>query len=98
MVSKKRRTNPFYVLLILAGVAFAITACGYGMMALREMRADPFAAVTQGEGSREMPLSPSFVKFFDQYGVRLMVWELALLGVATFAAIGTDRYWSGDAE
>ena len=33
----------------------------------------------------------------DQYGNRLMVIELAVLGLTTFAAMGTDRFWSGAA-
>jgi hypothetical protein len=35
MPKKKSRTNPFYVLLVIFGVAFSLTACAYGVMAFR---------------------------------------------------------------
>jgi len=103
VAAEKKRTNPFYVLLVAAGALFAITACGYGVMALKQMREDPFAAAlarpAAGEANPgDAVQSASFVDFFDRHGVRLMVGELVVLGIATLAAIGTDRFWTGDEE
>ena len=103
MAAGKQRTNPFYVLLVAAGALFAITACGYGVMALKQMREDPFAAalakaIPADPNQPEAVQSASFVDFFDRHGVRLMIGELVVLGIATLAAIGTDRFWTGDQE
>lgn len=73
--------NPFYVVLVIAGIAFAITACAYGVMTFVELRDSASA-----EGS-------SLVDFMESYGVVLMLGELAVLAVGTLGAIGTDRYW-----
>jgi hypothetical protein len=101
VAAEKQRTNPFYVLLVAAGALFAITACGYAVMALKQMREDTFAAAlaksTSGDPNLAAP-SASFVDFFDRHGVRLMVGELVVLGIATLAAIGTDRFWTRDQE
>ena len=74
-------TNPFYVLLLLAGVLFVITACAYFTMAVRE--AD--GAASAGHG---------LMKFLSQYGLQLLIGELLLLAIGTFGAISTDEYWS----
>jgi hypothetical protein len=71
--------NPFYVLLMIVGTAFALTACGFTVMAVRM--------------SRQLPPGPGD-EFFDAYGMWLMLAQLALLAVLTFAAIGTDDYWT----
>ena len=34
----KKSANPFYGLLVVAGIAFALTATAYGVMAFREAR------------------------------------------------------------
>ncbi len=99
-VTKKRRINPFYVILVLAGVAFAVTACGYGVMALQQMQANPYAPTAAADlnASPDGRSMQAFIGFFDQHGVSLMIGELVVLGLATFAAIGTDRFWTGDTE
>jgi hypothetical protein len=74
--------NPFYVLLVIAGIIFSITACAYGMMALRAIRLDADAPQT------------GLVAFLDEHGMALMGVELAVLAVATFAAMATDQYLS----
>jgi hypothetical protein len=75
--STKRPVNPFYVLLVLAGIAFTVTACAYGVMAFRAVRtADPPTGL------------PAFL---DRHGGMLMVAELAVLAVATLAAIALDH-------
>lgn len=74
--------NPFYVLLVIVGIAFCLTACAYGMMTVRAARGGAIA-----NGSPPSAL----IDFLDRHGARLMAGEIALLAVATFAAMGTDR-------
>jgi hypothetical protein len=79
--------NPFYLLLVVVGVLFVITASAYFVMAARMV--DPSDAALQ---------SSSLVSLMDQHGLTLLVVELVLLTIATFAAIGTDEFWARRAE
>ena len=47
MKPSKKSANPFYAVLIVAGLAFVVTAAAYGVMATRESR----AAVTRSSPS-----------------------------------------------
>ncbi len=38
MVSSKQPINPFYVLCVVAGVIFSVTACAYGLLMVRANR------------------------------------------------------------
>lgn len=76
-----KATNPFYALLLVVGVVFAISACAYGVMTVRGL--DPQRADEGG-----------LVGLMDQHGLTIMVVELVLLGLLTVLAIGTDEYWS----
>jgi hypothetical protein len=80
------RTNPFYVLLLVLGIVFAITACAYGVVAVKMSTAQG-ASRSAGEW---------LVKVMNEHGLWLLVGELTLLALATFAAIGTDDYWNRD--
>jgi hypothetical protein len=81
----KKSPNPFYPVLLLVGVVFAITACAYGVMTVNLLT--PAQVMGQGpEGG--------LVAFLDRHGMTLMMAELAVLAVVTFAAIGTDDYWT----
>ena len=91
MSPRKKHVNPFYIVLVVAGLVFLLTACAYGVMAVKELRS-PHTLAAQVEADA------SFVEFMDQHGPKAMLIELAILGVATFAAISTDRYWSGDSD
>ncbi|MEX2176568.1 MAG: hypothetical protein WD872_19540 [Pirellulaceae bacterium] len=73
--------NPFFVLLLVVGTAFALTACAYCAMTVRGQNA---AAADEG----------GLIGLMDQYGLTILVTELVLLGVLTFAAIGTDEFWT----
>ncbi|MEX2092422.1 MAG: hypothetical protein WD971_07080 [Pirellulales bacterium] len=84
MKPSKKSANPFYALLIVVGLAFVVTAAAYGVMAVRESR----AAVT-GEAVADHPL----MRWMHEHGNAALVAELALLGVCTFGAIGTDEFW-----
>jgi hypothetical protein len=78
--------NPFYALLLVAGVVFAITACAYGVMAARFV--EPAAASTPSSSGQGL------LNFLDRHGFTLLLVELLVLAAATFAAIGTDEYWT----
>jgi hypothetical protein len=87
LVAKNREAfNPFYAVLVLAGVAFAITACAYGVMTFVSLR-----AAEMGENPAALP--SSLARFMNDYGEALLGGELLLLAVATVGAISTDRYW-----
>lgn len=80
----KRGFNPFYVLLVVAGIAFSITAFAYFVMTLKG---------AQAPGGAASPAGAALLEFLDDYGAIAMAIELVLLGVATVGAISTDRYW-----
>jgi len=81
----KKPANPFYVLLVLVGIVFTVTASAYGVMVYRDMNATPASA----EADAGHPLW----KLLDEHGVWILVAELAVLAAATFLAMGTDDYW-----
>ncbi len=87
MSSKRRGINPFYVLVVIAGAAFTVTAFAYGVMAFRAFRMSgpPAAAATSG-GEQLMEL-------LDRRGLEIMGIELAILGVASVAAMSSDKWW-----
>jgi hypothetical protein len=84
MRRSKKSANPFYAILILAGLAFVVTAAAYGVMATRESR-----VAVSGKPAEEHAL----MKWMHDHGDAALLCELAVLGVATFAAIGTDEFW-----
>lgn len=83
MSAEKKAINPFYVLLIILGIIFAITTCAYGVMTVKMSTA---AGISANSGGGLLPL-------LSQHGLTILLVELVLLAVATFAAIGTDDYW-----
>lgn len=87
---RKKAVNPFYVLLLAVGVAFTITAAAYGVMAYHETRPGGAWSTT---GEAHLLLS-----FMSQHGDGLMIGELALLGIFTVGAIGTDHLWNARAS
>jgi hypothetical protein len=78
-----QRFNPFYLLAMLFGVAFTITACAYGLMMLRANRA---------EGSPQEG-QPGFglLDLLRQHGTAILVTELAGLAIFSVAAIYLDH-------
>lgn len=84
MKPSRKSANPFYALLVAAGLAFVVTAAAYGVMATRESR-----AAVMGEPLASHPL----MTWMHDHGDAALLIELAVLGVATFCAIGTDNYW-----
>jgi hypothetical protein len=80
--------NPFYSLLLVAGIAFSLTATTYGVMAFREVR--PAAiGVEQAESVPPHPL----MAWMSRHGELALISELVFLAVFTLGAIGTDDYW-----
>jgi hypothetical protein len=86
-VAGRANRNPFYALLAIVGVAFAITACAYGVMTFIELRGIMPAA---GRGV--------LIEFMKSHGVKLLAGELLILAVATTGAIATDRFWQRRAD
>ena len=85
--------NPFYPAIAALGVAFAVTACAYGVMTVRGL--NPHHAQETG-----------LIGLMEQNGLIILVVEVAALGVLTVLAIMSDYYWTrrfetlqrGDAE
>lgn len=86
MSQSKRETNPFYGLVVLSGVAFAVTTLAYVAAIVREEHS--FA----GEPTPVHP-SPVF-DFFAERGESLMLWEAGSLTVTGLLAMGLDRWRS----
>ena len=84
MRRSKKSANPFYALLVIVGLTFVVTAAAYGVMAVREVR-----AATSSEPVAEHAL----MKWMHEHGNTALLSELAILGVCTFGAIGTDDFW-----
>ncbi len=87
MTSKRRGINPFYVLVVIVGTAFTVTAFAYGVMAFRAFRSSAAPrADAEDSGERLMAL-------LDRRGLEIMGCELAILGVASVAAMSSDKWW-----
>ena len=82
---RSKPVNPFYAVLVVAGVTFALTATMYGVMTVRALD----ARAREPEG---------VIAFMEKHGLTLMVVELLVLTLLTFTAIGTDDYWMRAAE
>lgn len=85
MSSQDRTRNPFYPLLVLVGLAFAITACGFAVMMVRGINPT---------GEFDAPAGGGLLEFFREHGFTAMMIELVVLALATCGAIATDELWS----
>jgi hypothetical protein len=98
----KKPLNPFYPLLVIAGTAFCLTACAYGLMAMRELRPEHVAGMPNAADGTARPGAPErqhpLTTLLAGDGERLLLGELALLAVFCFLAMGTDGYWTRRAE
>jgi hypothetical protein len=81
----KKSFNPFYALLIPAGLVFVVTAFAYGFMA--------FQAVNSVRTEADRHVGHPLFQWLRVYGDRTLLIELALLAALTFGAIATDRWW-----
>ena len=90
MASQPKPSNPFYIVLLIAGVIFVVTACSYVVMTIN--------ARDTSLGGQEAATNKRFVELVDRYGFAALMIELGVLAGATFAAIATDEYWTRRAE
>jgi hypothetical protein len=86
----KKAFNPFYVLLIPAGLVFAVTAFAYGYMA--------FQAVNAIRAEAGAHAGHPLFQWLRAHGDAALLIELALLAVLTVAAIATDKLWDCAAQ
>lgn len=77
--------NPCYFLLVVVGVAFAVTACAYFVMALHGDRA---------ARAGEVQVAVGLLGYLQRNGNWILGIELALLALLTCGAIATDDYWT----
>jgi hypothetical protein len=77
---QRKPVNPFYLALVPVGVIFAITACAYLVMSMRVL--DPRRAE-----------DTALIGLLERHGTTILVIELVVLGVLTFAAITSDDFW-----
>jgi hypothetical protein len=82
--AKEKAVNPLYPVVVLSGVAFTLTACAYGVLMVRTQNPRNAGAVDA---------SPLMV-FLDNHGFMVLMVELAVLTVASVAAMATDDYWT----
>ena len=83
MSSRKEPLNPFYFLSSVAGVAFTVTACAYGLLILRTNR----GVYLPEANAAEHPL----MNLLDQHGLAILGAEVAVLAAVTIAAIALDH-------
>jgi hypothetical protein len=97
-LARRQRTNPFYVVLVAAGIAFFVTASAYGMMAFRaDRRGRSLYTSAADDGPRvASPDNSPLLSFLERRGGWLMAGELAVLAIASLAAMGTDRFFGGE--
>ncbi|MFO0871315.1 MAG: hypothetical protein U0935_20520 [Pirellulales bacterium] len=84
MTAPKKPGNPVYAVVVAAALLFALTACAYGVLMVRDSH--PSAAGTAPESG--------LLAFLDRHGFRLLLGELAVLAVATVTAMATDDFWT----
>jgi len=84
MTNSRQPTNPFYVLCVLAGIAFTVTACAYGVMMLRSNRGLDLSSTA--------PAEHPLMSFLDRYGMIILGGEVAVLAAVSLAAIMLDHY------
>jgi len=90
--SKSKAVNPFYVALVVAGIAFAITACAYGAMS--SVFVTSYRELSEQEAAAMMEDETTWMNVIDRHGMKIMLVEIGLLTVLTVAAISTDSYWT----
>jgi hypothetical protein len=99
-MAQQKSSNPFYILLVLAGIAFFITASAYGVMTVKGLYPEGTGTdmgtgpIGLGDGQGTLDQS-SLMDWLDKNGFQLLMCELGVLAIFTFAGIGTDSYWSG---
>lgn len=77
---RRKPVNPFYAVLVVVGVTFALTASLYGVMTVRKLDA-------------RAPEPAGIMLFMEHSGVTLLIFELVVLALLTFASMASDDYW-----
>ena len=83
MAKVKEPFNPFYALLLVAGIVFSVSACAYGVMA--------FTAVKNGPIVDGPSAGQRLLMFLDDHGGKLLSGELAVLAIATVGVMFWDQ-------
>ena len=83
-MSRAKRKNPFYALLMIASTLFVITTLGYLVGPFIEQRA------IDGVGNRS-----ALASWFDRKGVAALAIEFAAMCVLAGLAVATERAFSG---
>lgn len=95
MAARRKSWNPFYALVVLTGAGFTVTATAYGIMAYRDTQ--PHATSEGKLGSSPVPpagnSANALMSYLNKNGSQLLGAELAVLALASLAAMGTDRLW-----
>lgn len=86
MIRSNKFANPFYILLVVAGITFVLTAAAYCVMLVRENRS---AVAPLSEASAVHPL----MEWMGRHGDTALTVELAVLALGTVGAISTDNFW-----
>ncbi len=79
-------------MLVLAGIVFAITACAYGAMST--VFVTSYRTLSEQEAAELMEDETTWMNVIDRHGMTIMLVEIVVLTVLTFAAISTDGYWT----
>ena len=87
MSDRSREFNPFYVLVVLVGVAFVATAL---------LDVTSLVVAQRSESGDTPPIARSPVmQFFNERGELLLLWEGGALGIVSGLAMGLDRWRRG---
>ena len=82
MKNRTKSSDWGYLLIVIAGFLFVITAISYMMLMMRQQEIGP-------EGTSAVANHPLLL-FLDQYGLGLLVGELIVLAVVTIGVIWRD--------
>ena len=83
--------NPFYVLVVLAGVAFVVTTMGWLVAPMIQQKArNPGAGAAPGAGSLAV------AAWFDRWSETAIAIELVVLIVSGGLAMLADRWFRGE--
>jgi hypothetical protein len=86
-MARRPYRNPFYALLVVAGILFVITVFAYGFMAFQSLHGSP----ADIDRHHDHPLWA----WMRANGNTAVLTELAVLGVLCLAAMGTEGIWEG---
>jgi putative exporter of polyketide antibiotics len=98
MKRSRKFVNPFYSLLLAAGIAFALTATAYVVMSFRDVQAARVHLAQEREPSDIPHADHPLMLWMREHGEATLLTELGLLALCTFGAIGTDDYWQRRAK